>query len=38
MPAERFAVLADGQPLAAATSMEEADYFNRRHGLAFVPS
>ena len=38
MPAERFAVLADGQPLAAATTMEEADYFNRVHGLAFTPS
>jgi hypothetical protein len=38
MPAERFAVLADGQPLAAATSMEEADFFNRVHGLAFVHS
>ena len=36
LPAERFEVLADGRPLSAQISMEEADYFNRRHGLAIV--
>ena len=36
LPAERFVVLADGQPLSAQTSVEEADYFNRAHGLAIV--